>query len=115
MKVLCFIQGAYFLITGIWPLMHMRSFIAVTGPKHDLWLVRTVAVLVSAIGASLMLFAWADKIAGPIIVLAITSAAGLATIDIVYVNARVIARIYLLDAAAEIVLVATWIILSFSA
>jgi hypothetical protein len=31
-------QGTYFLLTGVWPLLHMRSFLTVTGPKTDLWL-----------------------------------------------------------------------------
>jgi hypothetical protein len=30
------LQGAYFLVTGVWPLVHMPSFLAVTGPKTDL-------------------------------------------------------------------------------
>lgn len=29
----------------LWPLLHMRSFEAVLGPKTDRWLVRTVAGL----------------------------------------------------------------------
>jgi hypothetical protein len=43
-------QAAYYLMTGLWPLFHRRSFEAVTGPKTDYWLVRTVGVLVAAIG-----------------------------------------------------------------
>ena len=38
-------QGGYYAITGVWPLVHMRSFEAVTGPKQDHWLVHTVAGL----------------------------------------------------------------------
>ena len=38
-------QGAYFLGTGVWPLVLMPSFESVTGPKVDKWLVRTVGVL----------------------------------------------------------------------
>src|SRR5438067_11801258 len=47
-------QGAYFVATGIWPLLHMPSFEAVTGPKVDKWLVRTVGVLVSVVGGVLV-------------------------------------------------------------
>src|SRR5437879_6174180 len=32
-------QGLYFLLTGLWQLLSISSFQAVTGPKHDLWLV----------------------------------------------------------------------------
>jgi len=48
-------QGLFYVITGVWPLLHRRSFEAVTGPKQDWWLVKTVGVLVSTIGASLLL------------------------------------------------------------
>lgn len=34
-------QGSYYFITAVWPLAHMRSFLAVTGPKTDLWLMGT--------------------------------------------------------------------------
>ena len=33
-------QGALYVVTGVWPLLHMASFEAVTGPKTDDWLVR---------------------------------------------------------------------------
>jgi hypothetical protein len=34
-------QGAYHLVTGVWPLVSMRTFASVTGPKVDKWLVKT--------------------------------------------------------------------------
>lgn len=34
------VHGGYFLLTGIWPLVHRRSFERVTGPKSDYWLVQ---------------------------------------------------------------------------
>jgi len=48
-------QGVYFLLTGIWPLLSMRTFEAVTGPKVDRWLVKTVGVLVAVIGSKIYL------------------------------------------------------------
>src|SRR3954466_12104594 len=32
-------QGVFDVLTGAWPLLHMRSFTAVTGPKREHWLV----------------------------------------------------------------------------
>jgi hypothetical protein len=29
-------HGGFYLLTGVWPLVHMPSFLAVTGPKTDL-------------------------------------------------------------------------------
>ena len=36
------IQAAYYTLTGIWPIVHRRSFEAVTGRKTDYWLVQMV-------------------------------------------------------------------------
>jgi hypothetical protein len=105
------LHAVYFMVTGVWPIAHLHSFLAVTGPKTDLWLVKTVGVIVAVIGASVGLAAWRRNFPPETVVLAVGSAAGLATIDIVYVLKRVIARIYLLDAAAELVLIAGWLVL----
>jgi hypothetical protein len=100
------IQGLYFLLTGIWPIVDIESFLVVTGPKVDLWLVKTVGVLVAVIGAVLLSASRSRRITNEIVLLAAGSALGLAIIDVVY--ARRISPIYLADAAAELGLVALW-------
>src|SRR5438094_9205499 len=63
---LCMTQGLYYFLTGVWPLISISSFQFVTGPKThnwtgneaDHWLVNTVAVLVIAIGFTLVVAAW---------------------------------------------------------
>jgi hypothetical protein len=47
------LQAAYFLVTGLWPIVSRPTFEAVTGPKTDYWLVRTVGALASVIGTTL--------------------------------------------------------------
>ena len=47
-------QGLYYLISGAWPLIHFASFEALSGPKRDRWLVRTVGMLTTAIGLTLL-------------------------------------------------------------
>jgi hypothetical protein len=37
MTLVALVQGVYFLLTGVWPIVHLPSFLAVTGPKTDLW------------------------------------------------------------------------------
>jgi hypothetical protein len=101
-------QGAFYLATGLWPLIDIDSFQAVTGPKTDLWLVRTVGVLVTVVGLVLLTAARRRSIGAEIGLLAVGSALGLAAIDIIYVLCRTIAPIYLADAVAEIGLCAAW-------
>ena len=102
------VQGIYFAITGIWPLIDIESFMAVTGPKTDLWLVRTVGVLIAVVGAGLLLAARRGQISGEMVLIAVGSALGLAGIDIVYATGDVISDIYLLDAVLELLIVAAW-------
>jgi hypothetical protein len=105
---LALVQGVFYLATGIWPLVDIDSFQAVTGPKHDLWLVRTVGVLVAVIGTVLVLSGRRQNIGAEIILLAIGSALGLAAIDVFYVLNGTISPIYLADAGVELVLAAGW-------
>jgi hypothetical protein len=47
------VQGIYWLVTGVWGLVDIVSFMKVTGPKTDVWLVKTVSVLIVVISLSL--------------------------------------------------------------
>ena len=47
-------QGLYYTATGLWPLVSMKTFERVTGPKHDDWLVKTVGLLIMAVGVTLI-------------------------------------------------------------
>src|SRR4051794_533441 len=88
-------RGAGVLLpaTGIWPLVSIRTFEAVTGPKADDWLVNTVGVLVAVVGAVLRLAAYRGRVAAEVMALAVGSAMGLMGIDLWYVARRVIPRI----------------------
>jgi hypothetical protein len=105
-----FVQGLYFLITGIWPLLSMKTFLLITGPKTDLWLVKTVGLILAVIGAVLLYAQMTGTINMPVILLAIGSALALALIEIIYVSKRVISPIYLADAVAEFILISWWTI-----
>ena len=107
-EMLAYAQAAYFAATGVWPIVHMPSFLAVTGPKNDLWLVKTVGACVAAVGLAIGAAAWNDRVTPEIILLAVGTAAALGAVDVVYVSKRVIPKIYLVDAAAEALLIAAW-------
>jgi hypothetical protein len=99
------VQGAYFVATGLWPLFHMRSFEAVTGPKTDRWLVKTVGLCVSCIGGAILCAAARNRVTPEIRNLGVSSALSLAGIDIWYSLKGRISKIYLSDAIAELALV----------
>ncbi len=103
-------QALYYIGTGIWSLVSIDTFQKVTGPKTDLWLVKTVGVLVIVIGGALGLASTRRSTGPEIPVLAVGSAVGLTAIDVIYVAKRRIAPIYLLDALGEIVLILGWVL-----
>jgi len=79
-----------------------------TGPKTDLWLVKTVGLLITVIAVILLIATLRQHITLEIRLLAVGSAAGLAGIDIIYVALGRISPIYLLDAFIELALVVWW-------
>lgn len=107
-----FTQGGFYFLTGIWPIISIGTFQKITGPKNDLWLVKTVGVLISVIGASLLFAGYRGEIVPSTILLAIGSAAVLAGVDVIYATKRIIAPIYLLDAVVEVLLIAWWLFVS---
>ena len=106
------LQAVIYLVTGIWPLLSIRSFEAISGPKTERWLVKTVGLLVAVVGAMLTLASRGRRVTPEVVVVAAGSAASLATIDVIYVAKRRISPVYLLDAAMELGLVAGWIALA---
>ncbi len=106
--VIAAVQGVFYLATGVWPLLGVDSFQAVTGPKTDLWLVYTVGVLVAVVGAVLLLAARSGRVTPEVVLLAVGAALALAGIDAVFVARRVISPVYLLDAAVEVILAIGW-------
>jgi hypothetical protein len=107
-RVIATAQSAYFLVTGIWPILHMRSFEWVSGPKVDRWLVKTVSALITVIGAAIGLGASRRRVTPEIELLAAGSAVSLGLVDVIYVARHRIRWVYLLDAIAEFTLAAAW-------
>jgi hypothetical protein len=101
-------QGLYYILTGLWPLVSMTSFEAVTGPKTDHWLVQMIGLLAASIGASLVTAAGQPESfhVSVSILLAASSALSFSAIDVIYASNGTILPIYLADAAAEITLLA---------
>lgn len=94
-------QAVYYFITGVWPVLSLRTFEAVTGPKVDGWLVQMVGLLAAVIGATIGVAAWRGRRTPELLVLAFGSALAFAAIDLLYALGGVIAPIYLGDAALQ--------------
>jgi hypothetical protein len=107
LATLAFTQGGFYVVTGLWPLVHYPSFMAVTGPKLEGWLVKTVGLLLASIGTTLVLGARARE-PRSVSALGALSAASMAGISLHYASKRRIARVYFADAIIELALTGAW-------
>jgi hypothetical protein len=99
-------QSGYYGVTGIWPILHLPSFEAITGPKTDDWLVHMVGLLAVAIGVVLGVATARNRVRSPeVVLLAATSAAAFAAIDLWYGSSGRISPVYLADAGLQICLI----------
>lgn len=106
--VLARAHGVANLLGGLWPLAHLRSFEAVLGPKTDRWLVQTVAGLLIVNGLTQLATSSAAHSVRQARRLGLGTAAVLAAVDLVYVPARRISTMYLVDAAVEVGWILAW-------
>ncbi len=103
-------HAAYDLITGIWPVFGMETFQKVSGRKTDIWLVKTVTLLILVIGATIGSAGLRKRVTPEIAGVAIGSSAALTTIDVIYVSQRRISPVYLLDGLVNMILITGWVL-----
>jgi hypothetical protein len=93
--------GAICIGAGLWPVVQLRSFEAVTGPKVDGWLVKTVGLLLTGIGSVLVAGSRRPEVAREVLDLGLVTSGSLLAIDVWYASRGRISRIYLLDAILQ--------------
>lgn len=108
-KYLTLIQATYFLITAIWPIVHIHSFMEVTGYKTDIWLVKTVGALLIPVSICLMIFLFISVDKRPALALGSLCCVAFISIDFYYALTDVISDIYLADGILQIVFLLAWI------
>jgi hypothetical protein len=111
-RTILLVQGVYYLITAIWPLIDINSFMVVTGYKTDQWLVKTVGALLIPIALTLLSLRYlkADFRIG--LILGSTSALAFIIIDFYYSVRNSIKDIYQIDGLAEILILLAWLYLA---
>ncbi len=94
-------QGLYYLLTGLWPLLHLRSFVWVFGEKRDLFQLDVTSALIITIGAILLLAAARrPRPDGLLVSLGAASAVALALVELKHAGA--IRPVVWIDFAVEL-------------
>jgi len=101
-------QGWFTLVTGMWPLVHRRSFEGITGPKTDVWLLQTVSGLLVAIGGAQIRGAGTHAGTAGARRLGVGTAVTLLAVDVRYAASGRIRRVYFLDAALQALWLTAW-------
>ena len=105
LRIVWSVQSLYYIVTGLSPIVSIKLFQIVTGPKTDLWLVKMVGLLAVVIGGTLALAVRRRAVTPEIIALSIASALAFAAVDVFYGLRGTISPIYLGDAALEVLIV----------
>lgn len=82
LRLILGVQGLYYVVTGLWPFLHLRSFLWVVGPKLDRFQLGVTAALIVAIGASLLAAAVRSRPSGSAAVLSIGAAVAFIAVDL---------------------------------
>ena len=106
---LALVHGAYLLLAGGWPLVSLRTFAKVTGPKPEGWLTKGVGACLANIGGALAAAGARGKVSRELRLLGIGVGLSFAAMDFYYAGVRRrISPVYLLNGAAQLAFAALW-------
>ncbi|HSR99015.1 MAG TPA: FAD-dependent oxidoreductase [Kofleriaceae bacterium] len=101
------VQGAYYVATGLWPVLHLRSFEAVTGRKKHGWFIRALGGAIAAVGVALLTNELAARRRAPRLGLGAAVALGVAGLFVTATRRG--SRAYVADAVVEAGFAAAWL------
>jgi hypothetical protein len=107
-RTLLLSHSLYILITAIWPIIDIKSFMDVTGYKTDIWLVKTVGALLIPVALAMLSYWSISTFKLPATILGGCTGISFITIDCYYALTNVISDIYLADALIELIFLVGW-------
>jgi hypothetical protein len=108
-KVVMCVQVFYMLLTSVWSLVNIDSFMFVTGQKTDIWLVKMMAVLLIVISGNMLFYFKTSTNELPVIMQGGFTAAGLTIIDFYYTGRGIINPFYGYDGLFQAAFLGLWI------
>jgi len=112
-RVVLVLQGIYILLTALWALADIKSFMFITGPKTDIWLVKTVAVSLISISLFFLLSS-TKREERAVSFIAFVFSFGFAYIDFFYSLNKTIRWVYAIDGIVETLFGLLWLYFLFS-
>ncbi len=103
------LQGVFYVLTGLWPVLSRATFEAVAGPKTDYWLVQAFGSVLAMIGVVLLFAARTGRIGREVVVLGVGMATVVAGCDVLAAAQPRNSGAYLADAAVEAGFVVWWV------
>jgi hypothetical protein len=113
-NIILAIQGMYISITSIWPLIHLHSFLQITGSTSDIHLLKTMSLLLLCIGISFISQSAQRGSSAGIRMLAFNVAIALTIVDFYYTTTRVISEVYVIDGFIQLLFVSLWLFKTIS-
>jgi hypothetical protein len=102
-----FVQGTYYLLIGLWPVLAIDSLLSGSVAGAEPWQLRAFGVAVALVGAA-MLAAARRSDRCEMLRLGVAVALGLAAADVILVLNGTAPPIYLADAAVQVAFVFWW-------
>jgi hypothetical protein len=107
------IQGFYLLITSLWSLLDIHSFMKITGPKTDLWLVKSFSLILICIALSCLYSGFTRQFSPAVYLMASSIALVLFAIDVYYPLKGVIRKVYMADGYVHLIFLILWTVSFF--
>ena len=102
-------HGAYLLAAGLWPILSLRTFKKITGPRPEGWLTKGVGACLANIGMALTAAGARGKVSQELRLLGGTTALSFAAMDFWYAGARRrISPVYLANDTVQLAFAALW-------
>ncbi len=108
-RYLILAHGGYLCIGGLWPLIHMDSFEAVTGPKVDEFLVRSIALILLLTAAVLFSQLHGKELELSAVIMGMGISLILGSIAIISAALGYIRAVYFLDGALHVLFGIGWL------
>lgn len=93
---------------ALWGMFDIDSFMRATGPKTDIWLVKTIGALLICTSCFFISVIFRKEFSFSVFLLAYMQAFALAIIDFYYALNGTISTIYIADGVCQIIFVVMW-------